>query len=476
MSKKSFNDIEQIVKNAAEAHEPAFDEQAWKKMEVLLDKEEDRRRPFIFWLWWLLPLLIGAGVLSYFTFTKIKNEKGITVQKNDNAAGQKNKNNFLEADKKSDIAGSTNTNNTLHNNSVTKNNIDNKTSDVVTYNDFAKTKNVVINNDLVKNNDVAAVNNYKTSRRGTNTKKQTADEVLSSSKKITDKVAGKTKAIITPASPVSDDEKTEALAENSISENLDKSKKTEPANVNSETLTKPEEAIVIKVDAGKLNEKEIEKIIDSAITKSVTDKKTKTKISKFYVIVSGGAEASGVRLFSADKITSRVGLAAGYQINKNLSIQTGFFVSNKKYIAGKEDYKTKEGSYWNIVDIKSIDANCRVYEIPLLVRYDFTPGKKLNIFATAGLSSYIMKKEDYNISYERYGTLHQAAVKYAGNTNFLSVLRLSAGAEKKISRQFAVFASPGIAIPLAGVGEGKVKLYSTDIMLGLKFMPSRKNK
>ncbi len=475
MSKKSFSDIEQIIKNAAEAHEPAFDEQSWKKMEVLLDKEKDRRRPFIFWLWWLVPLLIGAGVVSYFTFNKSENENEITVQKNDNSAGEKIKNNSLDADKNTDIAGSTNTNITLDNNSVTKNDIDNKTSDVVIANDEAKTKNVVINNDLVKNNDVAAVNNYKTHRGSTDTKNRTADEALSSSKKITDKVAGKTKVTITPASPVSDEGKTKALTETYTPENLDKSKKTEPANVNSETLTKPEEAIVIKVDAGKLNEKEIEKIIDSAITKSVTHKKTKTKISKFYVIVSGGAEASGVKLFSADKITSRVGLAAGYQINKNISVQTGFFVSNKKYIAGKEDYKTKEGSYWNIVDIKSIDANCRVYEIPLQVRYDFTPEKKLNIFATAGLSSYIMKKEDYNISYERYGTLHQATVKYTGNKNFLSVLRLSAGAEKKISRQFAVFASPGIAIPLAGVGDGKVKLYSTDIMLGLKFTPSRKN-
>ena len=456
MSKKSFSDIEQIVKNAAEAYEPAFDEQAWKKMEVLLDKEEDRRRPFIFWLWWLLPLLIGAGVVSYFTFNKSGNENKITVQKNENAAGEKIKNNSLHADKKSDIAGSTNTNITLDNNSVTK--------------------NVVINNDLVKNNEVSAVNNYKTYRGSTDTKNRTADEALSSSKKITDKVTGKTKATITPASPVSDEEKTEALAENLISENLDKSKKTEPANVISETLTKPEEAIVIKVDAGKLNEKEIEKIIDSVITKSVAGKKTKNKIAKFYVIVAAGAEASGVKLFSADKITGRVGLAAGYQINKNLSIQTGFFVSNKKYIAGKEDYKTKEGSYWNIVDIKSIDANCRVYEIPLQVRYDFTPGKKLNIFATAGLSSYIMKKEDYEFYYERYGTLHQASVKYSDNKNLFSVLRLSASAEKKISRQFAVFASPGIAIPLAGVGEGKVKLYSTDIMLGLKFTPSRKNK
>jgi hypothetical protein len=468
MSKKSYSDIEQIVKNAAEAYEPAFDEQAWKKMEALLDKDEDRRRPFIFWLWWLLPLLMGAGVLSYFTFNKSEKEKELTIQKNNNPAGEKIKNNSLGAYKNSDIPGTKSI--ALNNNELTKNDIDNTTSNVDKINNVGKTS------DVIKTSDVGAVNNYKTYRRGTDTKKHTAVEALFSSKKTGDKAAGKTKATITPASPVSGDEKTEVLAENSIPGNSDKSKKTEAVNANSATVSKPEESIVIKINADKVSEKEIEKIVDSVITKSVTDKKTRTKISKFYIIVAAGAEASGVKLFSADKITGRAGLAVGYQINKNISIQTGFFVSNKKYIAGKEDYKTKEGSYWNIVDIKSIDANCRVYEIPLQVRYDFTPGKKLNIFATAGLSSYIMQKEDYEFYYERYGTLHQAAVKYTGNKNLFSVLRLSAGAEKKISRQFAVFASPGIAVPLAGVGDGKVKLYSTDIILGLKFTPGLKKK
>ena len=421
MSKKSYSDIEQIVKNAAEAYEPAFDEQAWKKMEVLLDKEEDRRRPFIFWLWWLLPLLMGAGVLSYFTFNKSEKEKELIVQKNNNSAGGKTNNNSLGADKNSDIPGSTSI--TLNDSELTKNDIDNTTS------------NVVKTNNVVKTSDVVDINNYKTYHSRTDTKKRTADEALFSSKKPGDKVAGKTKATITPANPVSIDEKTEALAENSIPGNSDRSKKIEAVNANSATVTKPEETIVIKIDADKVSEKEIEKIVDSVITKSVADKKTKTKISKFYIIVAAGAEASGVKLFSADKITGRAGLAVGYQVNKNISVQTGFFVSNKKYIAGKEDYKTKEGSYWNIVDIKSIDANCRVYEIPLQVRYDFTPGKKLNIFANAGLSSYIMQKEDYEFYYERYGTQHQAAVKYTGNKNLFSVLRLSAGAEKIAPRR-----------------------------------------
>ena len=100
MSKKSFNDIEQAIKAAIEAHEPAFDEQAWKKMEALLDKEKDRKRPFIFWMWWLLPFLIGAGTISYFVFNDESTNKeltNITAQKKE-STGAENKNNHNSVD------------------------------------------------------------------------------------------------------------------------------------------------------------------------------------------------------------------------------------------------------------------------------------------------------------------------------------------------------------------------------------------
>jgi Outer membrane protein beta-barrel domain len=442
MSKRSFKDIEQFIKNAAEANEPAFDEQSWNKMEALLDKDKDNKKPFAFW--WLLPLLIAGAGVSYFAFNKneIKDDKHeITVQKNNDPAKE-------------------NTNNKTVN--VNKN---------LNEPDEIKTRP---NNDQLtaKGNNANAPVSVKTSKpTDTNNNLflvsagQNTNEDLFSKKKLAEKAKGKMNAKITSVKPVPD----EAQAEDVAASNT-----TDPGQNQPNETGKEEEVIVVKINGDNTDGKQIEKIVDSVITKSVTDKKSKNRISKFYVIVTGGADASGVKLFSSDKITGRAGLAAGYQLSKNISVQTGFFISNKKYIAGKEDYKTKPGSYWNMVDIKSIDANCKVYEIPLQVRYDFTPGKKLNLFATAGLSSYIMKKEAYNFYYERSGAAHQAGAYYTGNKSLFSVLRLSAGVEKKISKNFSVFASPGIAVPLAGVGEGEVKLYSTDLMIGLKFSPSRK--
>lgn len=461
MSKKSFSDIEQAIKNAAEAYEPAFDEQAWKKMEALLDKEKDRKRPFIFWLWWLIPILLGAGVIGYFTMKESKNETVPAYQKN--ALPVYNKTNNIP-----EVNGNNTSISTLSD--VTQNTGD-EVKPVAGSESAGAVKTGTDKKPDKKNNSKA----YKT-HSPVDESKQDPREVVVAAAKPAGKIKGKTKVNITPANPESDPENAVQATDMPVSSNTGKSKIPEKPIVTEDTATQLGETVVIKIEAAKQDDKEIEKIVDSVISKKIADKKTRKTISKIYVIVAAGAEASGVKLFSADKVTPRYGAALGFQINKKISVQGGFFVSNKKYIAGKDDYKTKPGSYWAIVDLKSIDGNCRVYEIPVQVRYDFTSGKKLNFFATAGLSSYLMKKENYTMHYLRYGNYHKAEVKYTGNNSFFSVLRFSAGAEKKISDRFAVFASPGIAVPLAGVGEGEVKLYSTDIILGLKFTPAAKNK
>jgi hypothetical protein len=439
MSKRPFKEIEQIIKDTPEAHEPAFNEASWKKMEAMLDKEDDRKRPFVFWLWWLLPLLIGAGLLSYFAFNKNNSQREITAVKKNDVPAEKTGGKMDAANKHATGP--------VEPNPVTVNSIPENG------NDAGKIKTAVSGKTskppVIKDGNVL----------------QSKDEDLFTKKNRSGKDKAKMKGKITAAEQAIDNEQDV----DQIVSNVSPEVKTKPV----ESISQ-EEVVVIKVDADKAGEKEIEKIIDSIVKKPGTDNKQKNRFYRFYIIAAAGAEASGVKLFAADKITGRYGLALGYQVNKNLSVQAGFFSANKKYKATGSDYKTKPGTYWNIVDIKNIEANCKVYEIPVTVRYDFMPGKILNIFAAAGLSSYVMKKEDYRFSYEHNGTMRQAKTTYNGNKNLFSVLRITGGAEKKISGKFSVFASPGIAIPLSGVGEGEVKLYSMDMIFGIKFTPATK--
>lgn len=447
MSKKSFKDIEQIIINAAEANEPAFDEQSWKKMEALLDKEKDRKRPFVFWLWWFIPLLLGSAAISYFAFNntgKENKQEQIANEKINNSAAEMPKGEIEDLTEGQPNSVSTEG---LKNSTGIKEKPEKR-------NDKNGNSSVPIN--LNSGNSVTV---------SPAAKLQNADDKLNAKRNPGDKLNGKMTAGIKASVPVSDYESNEVKLNNSHPDIV----KTDLSD-----SLKTEEIMVIGIDADKANEKEIEKILDSVAKKINADKKPKNKIARLYIIAAAGAEANGVKLFATDKITSRIGLGVGYNLNKHFSIQTGFYVSSKKYGATGNDYKTKPGSYWNTVDIKSIEANCKVYEIPISVLYNFTAGKKLNIFAAAGLSSYIMKKEDYHLSYDHYGTIYQADTYYKGNKNLFSVLRLSAGIEKKINKRFSVIASPGVAIPLSGVGEGEVKLFSADIMIGLKFFPFQK--
>jgi hypothetical protein len=235
MSKKSFEDIEQIIKNAAEANEPAFDEKSWKKMEAMLDKETDSRRPVAFWLWWLLPLLIGGSVVSYFILNKNNNQQKIATLKNDDPAKENIKSNAVDINNnlsEPDAINSTNRNNQLSN--IQK----------------GKKTNTQVSQKPNRSVIVTAASNANL---------QNNNEELFAKKNLSGKAKGKLAGKITSVKPVSDEGDAENL---STSNNPDLIKNNEDGQV------KQEEVIVVKVDADKVNEKEIEKIIDSVITKS----------------------------------------------------------------------------------------------------------------------------------------------------------------------------------------------------------------
>jgi hypothetical protein len=197
-----------------------------------------------------------------------------------------------------------------------------------------------------------------------------------------------------------------------------------------------------------------------------------------YVLGTVGIDNSSVKFlsFKNSDPALQVGIGVGVDISPKLSVQTGVLASHKKYVAGPGDYNPKAGSYLSMVDIRKVDANCLVYEIPLSVKYNFYRGRKLNAFASAGVSSYIMKREDYQYEYLRNNTVNYTSWVYKGNRHLFSVLNFSAGVEKKLNDKFLLLASPIVSVPLRGVGDGKVKLYSSALQVSLKYKPAKKDK
>ncbi|MEO6233161.1 MAG: outer membrane beta-barrel protein [Ferruginibacter sp.] len=445
MSEKQFDHIENRIREAAENSVPDFDENAWLKMEARLDKEDKKRR-FLFW-WYLLPLLIIVGAVIYYGINN-KPAGEITAQK----TIQKN---------------------TTTNQKIADENIDDGNAKTA---DDGNNKSTNQRVDVAETNSVSK-DEIKSEKAGINDvliagKKSTADLLYPVSKKIKGFKKGNA------TSTISGDESADFGREISDStqqySNLVSGENKNVLDTEQFFVKSAEEKAdtLSKVKTDSSNQNTITNKAEKKTGKKIKD----IKPSRFYFIASLGADAGSVKLlsFNDSKFTAKYGVGVGYQLNKKISIQTGFYASRKKYIAGPGDYNPKAGSYWSMVQIVKVDAACLVYDIPVTVRYNFLQKGTATYFATAGVSSFIMKKEDYQYYYTRNSTPYQAAWSYTGNKNYFSVFNFSAGIEKKLTSQFSLLAEPSISIPISGVGDGRVKLYGAALQLSVKYQPSKK--
>lgn len=419
MKEGQYKQMENKIKEAADNLQPDFNEEAWNRMELLLDKEKGKRP--VFWWWFLGSFLLIAPIVIYqmmppqtspnMSYKETEKEQPVTTQKaNDTDSGVTlsiktqipDTNKYLAV--KSNIApGNTKTilginkpfNQSDHNNT----------------NHFTSPKNIHLGNKFGEKHEE---------------KRQSVTIGL------TDKVA---------------------------------SEKGEKKEDKDNTLAKTADT----------NEKQIKEEI---IKKNSETQKVNSFFSKIYITANTGLDASGFKLFSSsDKtLALKSGIGLGYQLNKKFNVETGFYVGSKNYIAGPKDYKYGPGSYWSTVDLIKVDANCFVYEIPLLLQYTFSQKPTTRYYAGAGLVSFIMKKEDYKYDYTRYGSEQTSAKTYQGNSHLFSSFQFSIGVEKKLSEKLSILATPSISLPMQGIGNGKVKLYSTSLQVGAKYFPFKNNK
>jgi hypothetical protein len=462
MNKKQFDHIEDRIRDAAANSEPAFDEQAWAAMELRLNKEDKRRR-FVFW-WFALPALfiVGAALLFFYN----------------NPAAEKNDLAHLEQKNTSTVKpNETDVNTTKQLSTVIK-------GDETTKDETPLRKNITTKADTLVGNVVNETNTVKKSttsidhttkyNKKNNFSQHTVDDQVNEtsvvlkrkSKKITStKKQQITSRVAAGEMGEQDDVATKEQGEVAIDGSV--------ANIVTKQNTKP----AVSKDSASLKDS-----TKTSVAKIKTDNKTKQKAnrsasSRLYFLTSVGGEIGSVKLlaFKNNPVTAKFGAGIGYQVNKKLSVQAGFYAGTKKYIAGPDDYNAKAGSYWNMVQIVKVNAACLVYDIPVTVRYNFLQKSGLTYFATAGVSSYIMKKEDYDYYYIRYNTPHESAYSYTGNKSAFSVLNISAGIEKKLSSSFSLQLEPTLSVPLSGVGDGQVKLFNAALQIGIKYQPIKKH-
>lgn len=187
--------------------------------------------------------------------------------------------------------------------------------------------------------------------------------------------------------------------------------------------------------------------------------------SRLFITGLYAPELSTVRGTGAQRVGHSAGIQVEYLLLPGLRLDVALLSSMKYYRAEAKDYTTPRPPMY---PIDHIDATCRITDIPVGLRYDAWQGVRYRAFAGVGLSSLLMRDEQYHYTY--YGTSYTRTWQVKkGSRHLFSVLNLSAGLERQLTPRWALLAEPYVKLPLGGVGAGKVRLSSGGVFFGLKY-------
>lgn len=470
-------ELDKLINDAANQHHPPYDDEAWDKMLVLLDKhlpeKKDRRRPVIFWLLFLL--LGGAvtlGLLQPWNHHK-EDQPILAAAKNAGTSTEVKKEGDVQATGNTATAGSGTANNTTV---PGGNEVQAKNSRAA--NDAAPTARSTPQPVMHHQNN-PVVTRYTGNKAIANSPD---NFVKNNSQKIKQK--GRSVIKVKQPVPASDDDiaantvKSAAPAAGIAAEPDDAS--------NNSTAIKPVEANkaaeekTIAADKQKEQPQQKDTAVKEqpVVTKATAgnNKKDRSFAGNFALSFSTGADMSFIDLKNPGKVKLFYGAGAAYNIGKHIRLSGGFYVSKKEYYAEPYQYKFPNGAVYP--HLTGINADCKVYEIPLSIFYNFQQHHRHNWFAGTSISSFLMKTEDYKYLYQTPTGQSYAYTRSIADENkhYFSVITLSGGYQYHLNKRISLAAEPYLKLPLGGVGAGKIKLNSSGIAITAFVKPFAKSR
>ena len=457
-----FEEFDDKIRAAADHHHPAYDENAWARMEKLLNKhlpqENDNRRRIIFFLLFFL-LLGGAGIWLFSSKPWGGNKQAITAK----TTLQK------PTGEQSTPVSSTTVNSNIDNNKLNK-----EETAAISVPDNSQT----ISNPSSPNQVAALLNPVNKKDRQTdmlittgisNKKTKTVQQVLNFNNK-PDPADKNIKKDWTDRGQV------DAVTTNTTAATLipdQKNNKKDPvADKDLTKITTNTKPVVNDPSAKENTTKD-----NTSLVQNSPEKKVKLKNKKgnsFFFTLSAGPDISATGGDQLGKAKLQAGVGLGYTFKDRLTIRSGFYSGRKIYTSSPGSYHPP-AAFWNYYpNLQKVDADCRVYEIPLLLSYNFSHSSKQQLFASAGISSLLMKRETYNYYYKYNASGPTETRKYTirdQNKHYFSVLTLSGGYQKNIGKSLSVTVEPYLKLPLSGIGFGNVKLNSGGVLFSIGIKP-----
>lgn len=187
-----------------------------------------------------------------------------------------------------------------------------------------------------------------------------------------------------------------------------------------------------------------------------------------YIGVTGAPDFSMIRFQSMKGVGTTFGLLLGYSFNDRWAVESGLYLDRKRYYTAGEYFNTKGVHMPPNATLLDVDGTCYMWEIPVNVRYNFTPSGRMKWFATAGLSTYLMSRENYTYQYDSgWGTGESNWNIHKPSQYWFSIVNLSAGLEQRAGKIGNLRIEPYVRIPLSGIGTGKLPILSTGLNIGI---------
>ena len=203
----------------------------------------------------------------------------------------------------------------------------------------------------------------------------------------------------------------------------------------------------------------------------VTNKvmKTNNRInneSGFYAGIMTGVDVSSIR-FRSVRTGATKGFIIGYAFNKKWSIESGLLWDTKRVYDNGTHFNPPGYTPTNGITIVAVNGKSRLYELPVNLKYTIISGKH-SLFTTAGLSSYIMRSENYDYEYEQNGQPggHNYLSYTNATKNWFSVVNLSIGYTHKLRDIGSIRIEPYLKLPLKNIGVGNMPVTSTGLNIG----------
>ena len=188
--------------------------------------------------------------------------------------------------------------------------------------------------------------------------------------------------------------------------------------------------------------------------------------SGFYAGIVSGVDLSSIRFKSA-KTGATKGFIIGYSFNQKWSIESGLLWDTKRVYDNGKYFNPPGYTPTNGITIVAVNGKSRLYELPVNMKYTIISGKH-SLFSTAGLSSYIMRSENYDYEYEQNNQPggHNYLSYTNATKNWFSVVNFSIGYTHKFGDIGSLRVEPYLKLPLKNIGVGNMPITSTGMNIG----------